>query len=318
MPDKRWSYEGGSPALREYRGHGTGEGAHRQADRQADTAVLEVPVRPRARRFAPYPATDFGDRDAMAATALAALQAPMQAPSVLDVDATSLRTRSRARREAPAEPQWTPPVLPVEEPAPALPDSGAIELADLDRRPRSRPRHRAFACMATAGLVGLLGGGLFFTLTELQDGGVEAAAPAVASVAAVPDPALKPADGLAESGEGPSGSVALVEGVLDVTVASLHEGTDGQAAPPSVTFPAGRQVSLWLEFEYAGRSTEDRLGAVWYRDGQEIGRSDFGLTTGEQRTSIVAPALPEAGPHRVDLVLNTEVIASVPFDVTAP
>lgn len=314
MPEQRWSYEHRSSVLQDLR-RDQADTAVLRLD-QMDTAVLRAPVRPGARRFVPYPGTDFDDRDAMAAMALAALQAPMQAPSVLDVDATSLRTRTRARRQQPAEPQWTPPVLPaVEEPGAELSSGGALEVADLDRRPRTRPRRRLLAGAATAGLVGLLGGGLFFTLTELQDDGVEAVAP---TVAAVPDPALKPADGLAESSGVGESSWALVEGVLEVTEATLRESVDGAAGEPAGSFTTGQQVSLWLEFEYAGRSAEDRLGAVWYRDGQEIARSDFGLTTGGQRTSIAAPPLTEPGPYRADVVLNDEVIGAVRFDVAPP
>lgn len=312
MLEKRWSYEGGTAV----------------DTRDSDTTRLDVRelVRKAGGRRPGGRGVELSERDVICATALAAHQSSAQAPSVLDVDATSLRlTRVKVPRESPAEPQWTPPVLlPVDEPlALEASTSAAAAKADLRdqlRRDRRGPRRRALAGALALGLTGLLAGGLFFTLTERGDAGLVADAAPVVAAAAVPDPALLPADGL----EGPAAPaaeeavLAHVEGVLDITGATFREDLAGTPGEPATSFAAGKTIAMQLDFEYVERDAGDALGVAWFRDTSELERSEFGLTAGPQSTSVPGPVLDQPGAYRAEVLLNDEVLTTVPFDVTAP
>lgn len=320
MTEQRWRYDDRERTRLERR-----RGALTLPSRQgSDSRVIDLRdgvKRPVGRRFAPYRVPQ-SDRDALAATALAANQSVTQAPSVLDVDATSLRLpRSRRRRKAEPEPQWTPPVLAVEE---AVADREVDPLEDVDdvgglrHRPRVRsPRARWLAAAAAVGLVGLLAGGIGGMLREREDPAVDPQAVPV-SPEEVADPALLPEDGLAEDADQDGAPVASVEGKLALTEATLHDGLAGPEAPPATSFTTSSQVTLNLGYASWEPEADDRLGVIWFSGDTEVGRSDVELTDGTASTSVTAPPLPQAGPHRADVTLNDEVIASLPFEVVAP
>jgi hypothetical protein len=286
------------------------------------SALLE-PAEPTSRgstrRFAPYTGTET-DRDALASMALAALQSAAQAPSVLDVDAASLRLPDADERpEAQPEPPWTPPVLIVTEEDEADLD---VELVDddsgelLPRRVSATTSRRLWFGGAVAFvLVALLGGGLWTMMREPEDAAV--ATDAQVTAASVADPALLPDTGLAgsadQSAEVP---IANVEGKLSLTEATLHDELAGDAAPAATSFRVGAQVSLWLDLAYASQGESDVVGTVWFRDGSEIGRHEQPLVDGPLQHRQPAPALDVPGAHRVDITFNEEVIASVEFEVT--
>ncbi len=288
----------------------------------SESALIDLrdpPARPAGRRFAPYQVPET-DRDALAATALAAYQAVGQAPSVLDVDATSLRLpRARLRRDTEPQQEWTPPVLAVDE---AAADPATDPLEDFDRsRRRLRVRSARVKWMAGAAaiaLAGLLGGGIWSMLTERQDQAVDPLAAPVAPEE-VADPALLPEDGLAEEGsESGEAPVASVEGKLALTDATLHDRLAGASAPPSTSFTTTSEIILYLGYAAWEPEADDRLGIIWFQGDTEVGRSDIELSDGTVRTFVTAPPLGQAGPHHADVALNDEVIASLPFDVTAP
>lgn len=313
MLEKRWSYEGGTAV----------------DTRDSDTTRLDVRelVRRAGGRRPGARGVELSERDVICATALAAHQSSAQAPSVLDVDATSLRIpRVKVSSETSTEPKWTPPVLlPVDEPLSPEASIAATVKADLRdqlRRDRRAPRRRLLAGVLALGLTGLLGGGLFFTLTELGDAGLAADAAPVAA-AAVPDPALLPADGL----EGPAPPAAPVaeeavlphvEGVLDITGATFREDLAGEPGEPATSFVSGKTIALWLDFEYMERDSDDALGVAWFRDTTELGRSEFDLTAGPQSTSVPGPVLDQPGAYRAEVLLNGQVLTTLPVDVTAP
>lgn len=287
----------------------------------SDTTLIDLrdaPARPAGgRRFAPYLIPE-SDRDALAAVALAAYQTSTQTPSVLDVDAAQLRaSRARPRRDEPVEPQWTPPVLAVEEPVTTLAVRSEGDFDAERRKPRVSPRGRWLAGAAAVGLVALLGGGIGSMLRERED---QAVAPQTASVVpgAVADPALLPDEGLGAGGT-TSGQppVASVEGKLTLSEATLHDRLVGASAPASTVFPAGAEIILYLGYASWQPEPDDRLGVIWLREGAEVGRGDVELIDGSASNFIAAPPL-EPGPYRADVTLNDEVVASVPFEVVAP
>lgn len=311
MLERRWSYEGGTAV----------------DTRDSDTTRLDVRelVRKAGGRRAAARGVELSERDVICATALAAHQSSAQAPSVLDVDATSLRMpRVKVPRDLPEEPQWTPPVLlAVDEPLALEASTSAAAKADLRdqlRRDRREPRRRLIAGVLALGLTGLLGGGLYFTFTERGDAGLAADAAPVAA-AAVPDPALLPADGL----EGPVPPAApdaeeavVVEGVIDITGTTLAEDLAGEPGAPATSFPTGKTIAMWLDFESVERDAADALGVAWFRDTTELTRSEFPLTPGPQSTSVPGPVLDQPGAYRAEVLLNGQVLTTVPFDVTAP
>jgi len=309
--ERRWNHEGGTAV----------------DTRDSDTTRLDVRelVRKAGGRRPAARGVELSERDVICATALAANQSSAQAPSVLDVDATSLRMpRVKAPRESPQEPQWTPPVLlQVDEPLALEASTSAAAKADLRdqlRRDRREPRRRLVSGVLALGLTGLLGGGLFFTFTERGDAGLAADAAPVAA-AAVPDPALLPADGL----KGPAAPTAEqaeqavnVEGVLDITGATFHADLAGQQGEPASSFAIGSTIAMRLDYEYVERESGDALGVAWFRDTTELGRSKFDLTAGPQSTAVPGPVLDQPGAYRAEVLLNDEVLTTVSFDVTAP
>lgn len=310
MLERRWSYEGGTAV------------DTRDADSTTRLDVREL-VRKAGGRRAGARGVELSERDVICATALAAHQSSAQAPSVLDVDAKSLRSaKVKVPHDAPAEAPWTPPVLAVDEPLALEASTSAIakaELRDQVRRDRRAPRRRVLAGVLSLGLTGLLGGGLYFTFTERGDAGLAADAVPVAA-AAVPDPALLPADGL----EGPAApaaeqaSAATVEGVLDITGATIREDLAGQPGDPATSFATGTTIGMWLDFEYVAHESGDKLGVAWFRDTTELTRSDFDLSAGPQSRSLPGPVLDQPGTYRAEVWLNDEVLTLVPFDVAAP
>lgn len=321
MQEQRWRYErrerlsreGGNAALT-LPSRDTSDTALIDL-RDAPTRLRDTPTRtPASRRFAPY-LTPESDRDALASVALAAYQTSSQAPSVLDVDTTSLRVpRSRPRIQEPVEPPWTPPALAVEEPVGALALRPDDDLDATRRRPRVSKRGKWVASAAALGLVALLGGGMGSMLREPEGQGV---APLAANVvpAEVADPALLPEDGLADAGAGPGQTpVASVEGKLALSEATLHDRLAGPSAPAATSFPTTAEVILWLGYASWEPEADDRLGVIWFREGTEVGRSDVELSDGAARTLIAAPAL-QPGPHHADVTLNDEVVASVSFEI---
>lgn len=312
--EKPWSYEQDG----DRRGGTVTRPRHRAESSLLDPASSS---RPSVRRFAPYPGTE-SDRDALAATALAALQQVAQAPSVLDVDAASLRLSLAARQPvAEPEPEWTPPVLPAIEGDGTLDADSADDQDEGELAPSAGPalstRRNWFACVVATGLAALLGGGLFTTISEQGGDGV-ATGDTRTSVASVADPALLPEAGLAETDESAAPPIANVEGRLTLTEASLHDRPAGDQAPAATSFPVGAEVDMWLDLAYAGQGEVDRLCVVWYRGDAEFGREERPLADGPLRTRVPAPALIMSGSYRADVTLNDEVIASVPFDVTTP
>jgi hypothetical protein len=332
MLEQRWTNEGAGPALGDVRSDRTARlatprGSSPRGGTAVDLRPANEPSRrdprdlrqapPSARRATAARGVEVSERDAICATALAAFQSSAQAPSVLDVDAVSLRpSRLKLRQERPAEAQWTPPPLLVEESFPLEASSSGSEAEQRHLRVRHRPRRNLVVGFVAVGLSSLLGGGLFFTLTEREDAALGAVA-AQANVAVVPDPELLPADGLGDvDGVTPAEAhLAHVEGVFDLTEATFREG-EGSVA--STTFPAGRQVSLWLEFEYVQRDEADQLSVVWFNEATELARSDQALSAGPQRSAFLAPALDLPGAYRAEVLLNDQLLTTLPFEVTAP
>jgi hypothetical protein len=323
MAEQRWSFEGTDEVLREGRRGGTATRSRTTVRPTFDTALLDPrevrqpEARQAPRRFVPY--VTESDRDALAATALAAYQAVAQAPSVLDVDASSLRlVRSRMRRQE-AEPEvWTPPALPVDEPIAAL-GSGLGE-TDAPRRPRSNTLRNWSIGIVTVGLVALLGGGLAIMTAERDEAAVGASEGEVAP-ADVPDPALQPEAGVAVADAGAltaMAPMASIEGRLTLSAAALYDGA-APDAPVATSFLTGAPVVLRLAYAYGEAEPGDALRVVWYRDNTEFARNDLPLTPdGEEHPELPAPVLDQPGPHRADVTLNDEVVHSIRFDVTAP
>jgi hypothetical protein len=311
MPEQRWRPEGGDRTPRE-----GGRAALTLPPRRRPELIdlRDAPARA-PRRFAPYHVPET-DRDALVASALAAHQTASQAPSVLDVDAASLRLKTpRARPEPEPQPEWTPPVLVVDEPpAAAMTPAEVLDDDGLRRRSRVSTRGRWLAAVAAVGLLALLGGGIGIMLMERDDQSVDPSAAAVPADE-VADPALLPEDGLAEA-TGAQAPLASVEGKLTLTDATLHDRLAGGSAPPSTSFGTAAEVILYLSYAAFEPEEGDRLGVIWYLDATEVGRSDVALRDGTASTFVAAPPLDQPGAHRADVTLNDQVVASIPFGIT--
>ncbi|MPZ88111.1 MAG: hypothetical protein GEU81_08560, partial [Nitriliruptorales bacterium] len=125
MPDKRWSFESGTPVLREMpHTRSSIDLIEPEAVRPPDDTVrlddegygssFAPPVSRvrRSSRGETQADAEFGVRDAFAATALASLQSTDSDGSVLDVNGAEL-TRQVAVLPQPVVPEetWTPPTL---------------------------------------------------------------------------------------------------------------------------------------------------------------------------------------------------------------
>lgn len=341
MLEKRWSFEGGTPVLREMpRTRSPIDLIEPQEVHPPDDTVrldggyppsYAPPVR-RSARFEPQADAEFEVRDAFAATALASLQSSDDDGSVLDVNGAEL-SRQVAVLPQPmvAEEVWTPPALSTPLPPPLAPDpviqdfSPAAEpLPEIGRRQRAEARRNygpAVIGMGVVGVLVLLAGGLYFTFTEREAAAPvapERAVPPAAGEAAPDADAEAAADAGAEAAPAAASGeqLANVEGVLQLTDATLREVSNGHSGDPATSFASGQNVSLWLAFDYTSREAADDLGVIWFKGDQELTRSSFGLTSEVQMTAMAAPALEEPGSYRADISLNDEVIHSVSFEVT--
>lgn len=339
MLEQRWSYDAAKSVVREAPRFHTAIDLIEPDEmaRPDDTVRLDIggyrsSFTSRRRPTGSHGAGDaeFGVRDAFAATALAAQQSTGGDASVLDVDGVEL-TRSVAVLPRPpvAEEAWTPPTLTTPPPAPApVIDEFPTEsepLPEIGRRQRPQPRRSLTPILTGVGVLGvlvLLVGGLYYTMIE--GGSAPVARSVDASEETDPSEATAAAEGEVAADAGaaaapaPAGTeqLANVEGVLQLTDATLREDNGGQPGEPATTFTAGQKVSLWLAFDYTSREATDNLGVVWLKEDQELTRSSFGLTSEVQMTAMAAPALEEPGTYHAEISLNDQIIHTVSFDVT--
>jgi hypothetical protein len=324
MQDNGSTYEG-EGSDRQAGAHRRGGTAVRPRPR-SDTTVIDLrdgtkPKPASGRRFAPYPGES--QRDAIVATALAFHQSVPQAPSVLDIDAAALRMPASGPVCKPGpEPCWTPPALPalpVETATAALSAGPAddIDLEDLHRPATLGLRRSWLIGAAAAGLVALLGGGLTTLLFERDEMAVGAAA-SMALTDDVADPALAPEDGIETNDQADSGApLASVEGRLTLDDAAVFTWPAAVEATPGTSFAVDTQVVLRLNAAYSAEAGDDTFWVVWFRGDQELRRDELLLADVMQRVSY-APALDQPGQYRADVVLNDQIVWSVPFEATVP
>lgn len=210
--------------------------------------------------------------------------------------------RETAATDAPAvEGQAAPPASPesTETPAPSR----------RSRRERSSGSASGFRGRAPI----LLG----VALAALMAAGVlmTASPPGESSTGnATPTPSGSPAGPTASATPTAPG----VPGLFDLRNAVLTDAvTDGRPAGAETTFTPNEDANLWIAFAYLGSAATDRMGVLWYRGEEVVFRDIFPLDqeTGQQISTLTAPAKGQPGRYRADIFVNTQVVATVAFEV---
>lgn len=167
-------------------------------------------------------------------------------------------------------------------------------------------RGRAPVLLGVA-LAALMAAGVMLTAGQPPDTSVANSRPTASADTAEPSPSATP-------------TAPGVPGLFDLRNAVLTDAvTDGRPGSAETAFTPSQDANLWIAFAYLGSATTDRLGVLWYRGEEVVFRDIFPLDqeTGQQISTLAAAAKGDPGRYRADIFVNTQVVATVAFEVAA-
>jgi hypothetical protein len=167
-------------------------------------------------------------------------------------------------------------------------------------------RARAPVLLGVA-LAALMAAGVMLTAGQPPDTPAANSRPTASADTAEPSPSATP-------------TAPGVPGLFDLRNAVLTDAvTDGRPGSAETAFTPSQDANLWIAFAYLGSATTDRLGVLWYRGEEVVFRDIFPLDqeTGQHISTLAAAAKGDPGRYRADIFVNTQVVATVAFEVGA-